>query len=72
VTCHRFGLWRSHFLSASRTESGFAAKESGDQSPQSISFTHHRVQYATFLKAFGGVFSKDLPFLGDHLLDLVE
>jgi hypothetical protein len=45
VTCHRFGLWRSHFLWASRKESGSAAKESGDKSPQSKCLTHHRVRY---------------------------
>jgi hypothetical protein len=47
-------------------ESGFATDQSGDKSPQSIGFTHHRVQATTFLKAFGGVFSNDNLFLGDH------
>jgi hypothetical protein len=35
VTCHRFGRWRSHFISVSCLESGSAAKESGDKSPHS-------------------------------------
>ncbi|MEX1027813.1 MAG: hypothetical protein WD049_07375 [Candidatus Paceibacterota bacterium] len=44
-----------------------------DQNKQGhLSRNRLRLHDTTFLKAFGGEFSNDLLFLGDHLLDRVE